>query len=64
MPAKRSQKKDDDIIRTERLAYSKKFEYLLKEDRPKFVVDNMLKKVCSNMRNLGIDTEYISVSNF
>lgn len=28
---------------------------MLSHERPKFLIDNMLKKLCSLLRNLGID---------
>lgn len=38
------------------------YEPYLKE--PRFLVDNMLKKLCSIMRNCGLDTEYIAVKDY
>jgi len=31
---------------------------------PIFLVDNMLKKLCSTMRNCGIDAEFISIKDY
>ena len=53
--------KKEEVIRNENLVYSKQYEELLTEKMPKFMIDNMLKKLSSVMRNLGIDAEYISV---
>lgn len=46
------------------MVYSKEFEKVLHSSQPKFLIDSMLKKLCSMMRNLGIDSEYMNVSNF
>lgn len=32
--------------------------------QPKFIVDNMLKKLSTYLRNLGLDAEYLSVRDF
>lgn len=45
----------------ENIVYDRNYEKLLTSKTPKFLVDNMLKKLSSTMRNLGIDTEYVSV---
>lgn len=37
---------------------------MLNTDRPKFLIDNMLKRLCSLLRNLGIDAEYMGVCNY
>ena len=53
---KKKIEKLNEIIREEDLVYDEKYKKLLKKKRPKFLVDNMLKKLCTTMRNLGIDT--------
>lgn len=37
---------------------------MLHDDHPKFLIDSMLKRLCSLLRNLGLDAEYVAVSNF
>lgn len=37
---------------------------MLTAPKPKFVVDSMLKRLCSLLRNLGIDAEFMSISNY
>lgn len=37
---------------------------MLSEKKPAFLVDTMLKKLCSLLRNLGIDSEYMPKNNF
>ena len=44
------------------LSYGPEYEHFLK--RPKFLVDNMLKKLSTYLRNLGLDAEYLSVRDF
>lgn len=51
-------------VRKDNIVYREDLEYMLKEDMPKFLVDSMLKRLCSLLRNLGIDAEFVSVSNY
>lgn len=51
-------------VRKDNIVYREDLEYMLKEDRPKFLVDSMLKRLCSLLRNLGIDAEFVPVSNY
>ncbi len=53
-----------DIHRSESLVYHKKFEEILSSQEPKFLVDNMLKKLSAIMRNCGIDADYIAVRDY
>jgi uncharacterized protein with PIN domain len=52
------------VIRKGNVVFKEGQEEMLKRDTPKFIVDSMLKKLCSLLRNLGIDAEYMSVSNY
>ena len=49
------------MVRTENFSYGEEYEHLLR--KPKFLVDNMLKRVATFLRNLGLDAEYLSVKD-
>lgn len=53
-----------DVYRSETLIYHKKYEQLLSTEEPKFLIDNMLKKLSSILRNCGLDAEYIAVRDY
>ena len=44
------------------LSYGPECGYFL--EKPKFLVDNMLKRLSTYLRNLGLDSEYLSVRDF
>jgi hypothetical protein len=52
------------VIRKGNVVFREGQEDMFKREIPKFIVDSMVKKLCSLLRNLGIDTEYMAVSNY
>jgi uncharacterized protein with PIN domain len=42
-------------------SYGEEYAHLMK--KPKFLVDNMLKRLATYLRNLGLDAEYLSVKD-
>lgn len=55
------QPKYREMVRTENFSYGEEFAEVIK--KPKFLVDNMLKRVATFLRNLGLDAEYLSVKD-
>lgn len=50
------------LIQQENLCYGIEYEHFLKKKR--FLVDNMLKRLATFLRNLGLDAAYLSVKDY